>query len=82
MRLKAYILKFILSTYHMGLRLLENFLQAFEVGWVWLLEAQKVLKIMDFHSLTKSEEKGEDKITKIETWSYVEEMCFIMRCFH
>ena len=66
----------------MVLRRLENFLQAFEVRWVWSFEAQKVLKIMDFHSLTKSEEKGEDKITKIETWSYVEEMYFIMKCFH
>ena len=82
MRLKAYILKFILSTYHMGLRLLETFLQAFEVGWVWLLEAQNVLKIMDFHFLTKCEEKGEDKITKIETWSYVEKWYFIMKCLH
>ena len=58
----------------MVLRHLENFLQAVEVRRVWSLEAQKVLKIMDFHFLTRSGGKAEDEIwhNRAETLTWVE----------
>ena len=57
-RLKAYNLKLILSTYHMVMWPLKNFLLPLEVEWVWFWEAQKLLKNMDFGSLRESVGKG------------------------
>ena len=53
-RLKAYNLKLLSSTYLMVARPIEKFLLALEVGWVRFAGSQKVLKIMDFECLKRS----------------------------
>ena len=50
MHSKAYDLKFLLNTYLMVLRPLENFLPEYDVTWIRFCMSQKVLKIMDFGS--------------------------------
>ena len=54
MRLKAYDLNLVSIFYCIGLRPLENFLQAIEAVCVEKFRPQNQLKIMDFQSLKRS----------------------------